>query len=181
MKRSISIFLVIILLFNVLGYYGIFLGFKYTNRTQLLKRLDALDYQESETVTIKLPLVMPYGADTHGFERVNGEFEHEDEVYRLVKQQFLNDTLFIVCIKDLRGKQLEETFSEFSKTLTDKPLDAKSATTKLLQNFIKDYIAGSIQIAEKNSGWSKKIEFPLPADTFYQYDFIVVIPHPPNS
>ena len=37
-----------------------------------------------------------------GYERVNGEFEHNGEFFKLVKQKLENDTLNIVCIKDHR-------------------------------------------------------------------------------
>ena len=180
MNRSISIFLITILLFNVLGYYGIFLGLRYTNTAQLIKKLDAHDYLDAETVTIKFPLTMPYGADARGYQRVDGEFEYNGEIYRLVKQQFQNDTLFVVCIKDARAKHIEETFARYTKTLTDKATDTKSGNHKLSQNFIKDYIKSSIQFVEQNSGWCEKILVSSSIDNFYQYDYITVIPHPPS-
>jgi hypothetical protein len=79
----------------------------------------------SETVTLKVPVAIPYLQNTD-FERVNGEFEHNGEFFRLVKQRFASDTLYIVCIKDTRSKHIKQALAEYVKTFSDHPVTSTS-------------------------------------------------------
>lgn len=157
MKKICSIFLVCLLLLNVLGYYGVFLGLKYRNTVDLTQRLDAEDYATSETVTIKVPLAIPYYMDTE-FERIDGEIEHQGEFYRLVKQKLENDTLHIICIRDVKGKRLKQALADYVKTFShhssDEPL-------KTVPGFIKDYIPANFTVTSSAMGWN--ISFNLEA------------------
>ena len=61
------------------------------------------------------------------------------EFYRLVKQKYQNDTLFIVCIKDQASKRIQQAVTDYAKTFTDKPIDTKH-NGKANFNFVKDYL-----------------------------------------
>jgi len=135
MRKLLSIVLSLLLLMNVLGYYGVFMGLHYKNSQDLMQRFDANDYGEQETVTLKVPLALPYAADETQFERVDGELEHQGEFYRLVKQRLYQDTLYMVCYKDSQSKRIKQALADYVKTFTDKPADAKSSG-KTLQTFI---------------------------------------------
>lgn len=154
MKKAISIGLVVLLLLNVLGYYGLFIGLKYKNTLRVTSLLDAEDYEESETVTIKIPLSIPYYGDTD-FERVDGEIEHQGQFYRLVKQKLQKDTLYVVCIRDTRAKRIHEALADYVSTFADQTSDHSNA--KVIQSFIKDYCASTFALLEDASGWSEKL------------------------
>jgi hypothetical protein len=51
-----------------------------------------IDIRKDETILLKIPVAVPYQIDSEGYERVDGEFEHQGEFYRLVKQKYQNDT-----------------------------------------------------------------------------------------
>ncbi len=65
------------------------------------------------------------------------------EFYRLVKQKYQNDTLFMVCIKDHASKRIEQAVTDYVKTFTDKPIDTKHSG-KVNTNFIKDFLPSRI-------------------------------------
>jgi hypothetical protein len=113
LKRLTTICLVALLLLNVLGYYGVFVGLQYQNERSQLKRFDADLYDESETFTIKVPISIPYAVDQSDFERVDGEFEHQGQIYRMVKQRLSNDTLHIVCIKDHHETRITQALKDY--------------------------------------------------------------------
>ena len=136
-----------------MGYYGVFLGLQYKNDKNMIHRLDAEDYSASETVTIKIPITIPYAMDSKSFERVDGKFEHKGEFYRLVKQRLAGDTLYVVCIKDHENKRIDEAMSTFVKTFTDKPVDQHS-NAKIVVTFIKDYIQQSFTLQHISMGWT---------------------------
>ncbi|MBT1696255.1 hypothetical protein KK083_05175 [Fulvivirgaceae bacterium PWU4] len=163
MKKICSIFLVCLLLLNVLGYYGVFLGLKYRNTVDLTQRLDAEDYATAETVTIKVPLAIPYYMDTE-FERIDGEIEHQGEYYRLVKQKLENDTLHIVCFRDVKGKRLKQALADYVKTFSHHSSNEQSLKT--VPGFIKDYISANFTLASSAMGWNvslnpEAVQLPL--------------------
>jgi hypothetical protein len=70
----------------MVGYYGVFVGLKFSSEIAIREQFDAENYT-AEEVIIKVPIAIPYATDSKGYERVDGEFEHNGEFYRLVKQK----------------------------------------------------------------------------------------------
>ena len=128
---------------------------------------DEESYHHQE-VTIKVPLTVPYSTDSREYSRVDGEFEHKGEVYRLVKQRLQSDTLFIVCVKDNASKEINQALEDYVKTFTDKPVSSKG-NSKNIQNLIKDFLTQSISIEKQNSGWEETLAFYL---IEYQYELV---------
>ncbi|HEY5749442.1 MAG TPA: hypothetical protein VIU12_25415 [Chryseolinea sp.] len=149
MKRSFSIFLLLVFLFNVVGYYPVFWGLKYRARIEMNQRLDDENYNTEETVTIKIPLTVPYNTFGQDYERMTGSFEHRGEFFNLIKQKLEKDTLYIVCIKDHKEKQLHAAMTDFIKLSTDIPTSSQQ-TLKLLSGLIKDYIPTTPQALTQN-------------------------------
>lgn len=163
-------------MFNALGFYGLFVGWRFKTTTDLVKRLDNQQYSEEETMTVKVPISMPYSLSTVGeFERVNGEIEHRGEVYRLIKQKLENDTLYMVCIKDHESKLINEALADYVKTFTDKPGDNQSG--KISVSFIKDYLPTSISISHLSTGWNYALYFSCEQyELLSSYHFIISPP-----
>jgi hypothetical protein len=178
-KKPIAILLILLLLFNALGFYGLFIGLRYKTTTDLVQRLDNHDYLEEETVTLKVPMAIPYHIDSEEYERVDGEIEHNGDFYRLVKQRLEKDTLYIVCIKDHDSKRIKQALTDYVKTFTDKPSDAKN-TGKFLTSFIKDFLPTSIEITPASAGWTYSVVLVSKTDFFNSRSLAVVSP-PPQS
>ncbi len=176
MKRSIAIFLIFLLLFNALGFYGLFVGLRYKTASDLVARLDKQQYLDEETVTLRIPMTIPYHLDSE-YERVDGEIEHNGEFYRLVKQKLQKDTLYIVCIKDHDSKRIKQALADYVKTFTDKPVQAKHSG-KFSVNFIKDFLPTSIEITPASAGWNYSIEKVGLCDLFSSRNITVFSPPP---
>ena len=158
MKKGITIVLLILFLLNTLGYYGVFVGLQFRNEKEMKALFDDENYLPQQEVTIKVPITVPYATDSREFTRVDGEFEHKGETYRLVKQRLLSDTLFIVCVKDNASKEIKQALTDYVKSFTDTPSSEKG-TTKSIQNFSKDYISCSTVLQSTESGWSKSFVY----------------------
>jgi hypothetical protein len=178
MKRLVAIVMLFLFLLNVLGYYGIFIGLRHMNVQELVQKLDSDSYRESETTTFKIPLTVPYYTDSRDFERVNGEFEFNGEVYRLVKQRLHQDTLHIVCVKDNESKKINQVLADYVKTFTDKPVNSKQST-KSLQVLIKDFIPFSVSINTKSFGWEHTLDQLTVLQNFI-HSFSPSVIHPPE-
>jgi hypothetical protein len=176
-KRIVSLGFVAIVLLNTMGYYGVFLGMHYQNDLAMSKALDTNNYDTLNAVTLKVPVSIPYKPDQSDFERVEGQFEHNGELYRMLKQRYANDTLTVVCIRDTEHKKIDLALSDYVKTFTDKP-DTKPAG-KVSINFIKDYLPISFQIKSATEGWT----LPVTHNSFYKSlisNFSASFVHPPE-
>jgi hypothetical protein len=178
LKKLTTILLVALLILNVLGYYGVFVGLQYQNERKQIQRFDTQGYDESETFTIKVPISIPYAVDQADFERVDGEFEHQGQFYRMIKQKFSHDTLHIVCIKDQQETRITQALKDYVKSFTGKSDPGKS-DSKLTVSFIKDYIASSYNSGHSANGWSIKISLQGYAENLTP-SFFASIVHPPE-
>jgi hypothetical protein len=167
-----------LLLLHVLGYYGVFLGLQYQNNQALLQHFDNDTYNLNETVTLKIPLSVPYVADDAEYQRVDGEFEHQGQLYRMVKQRLSDDTLYVVCIKDHQGSRISKALKDYVKTFADKPADGK-APAKIFSSFSKDYVTSSYTIAERFQGWYTIVVTPAHLHTLV-HSFCASVIHPPE-
>jgi hypothetical protein len=152
-KRTISIALIVLFLFNVIGYYGIYMAMLRQARVSLNEKIDNEQYKDDQTVTIKIPLSLPYPVQAE-FQRVEGDFEHQGEFYKLVKQKYANDTLYVVCIKSTEEKKAFKVFSDLVKLSTDQTSSAPiNQNSKTIVSIIKDYnpVVEEIHLAPRAS------------------------------
>jgi len=136
----------------------VFWGLERRAENELAARLDADIYSEEETVELKIALTLPYPIQQQGFERVNGKFEHKGEFYKLVKQRVLNDTLYVICIKDQQQKSLNKTMNDYVKLSNDLP-GAASKAINLLSKLIKEYNVGTSPIQNGSVHFNYVVSF----------------------
>jgi len=153
-RNFAAIALISLLLFNIVGYQGLFIGLAY-HHDQKIERFVDLDQFEGELTTLKVPIALPYPSENTSFERADRKFEFQGEHYRFVKQKLANDTLVIVCYKDHQRKQLASAFSEVVKTLADQNSDQPQS--KQLPSFLKEYLSGTFEIESITNGWSVEL------------------------
>ena len=154
MKRVLSIVLIVLFLFNVIGYYGIYVAMLNQARTALDEKIDNEQYKDDQTVTIKVPLTLPYPMQQDEYQRVEGDFEHQGEFYKLVKQKYSNDTLYVVCIKNTEEKKAFNVLSDFVKLSTDQASSTShNQNSKTIVSIIKDYnpVVEEIHFAPRQS------------------------------
>lgn len=143
-------------------------------------RLDNKQYSEQETVTLKVPMAVPYHTDANQFQRVDGEIEYKGEYYRLVKQKLQKDTLYIVCIKDQDSKRINQALADYVKTFTDKPANTKQSS-KLLTSFIKDFLPSSVVLTNLSSGWGVTPISSTDINDFFSSVLLTVFSPPPRG
>lgn len=179
MRKLFSILFIALILFNISGYYAVFLGLQYKNERELTEKFDTESYGDSETITIKIPIAIPYASESTEFERVDGEFEHNGEYYRLIKQLFSQDTLYVVCLKDIQSKRINKAMGDYIKTFTGKPGNTPETNT-FNDSIIKDYIAQAFSISHLSSGWQRDVTENSFVCTLIP-DFYPSIIHPPEQ
>jgi hypothetical protein len=172
--------LLTIFLFNVGGYYLVFLVLRYHSNEKLESVLDSGTYTEEGTIEIKIPMNMPYPIHPRGFERVNGEFEFDGEYYHLIKQKLDQDTLYIVLMKDVQEKHLVETMTEYANLSNDFGGSDQKALN-FLGKLLKEYNSGAgVDIFEHASGIVRSIAFKAFSNTIVSRAESIPSP-PPRS
>lgn len=176
MKRSISIVLVALILMNVMGYYGLLVGLQYRHTQDLLSRIESGTYSELETRSLKIPL--PGNAGSEHYERVDGEFEQNGQVFRLVKQRLYKDTFHIVFIKDEMGTLIKHALSDYAKSFSEKNQDDDQKLI-ILPVFIREYLSRSYEIISTGSRSITDIT-PTSHTKVLIDSFVTNIIHPPE-
>jgi hypothetical protein len=162
-----------------MGYYAVFLGISFTHDVAMLQALDAGAYDINKTVTVKLPLAIPYTPNDVEFERVDGLFTYRGEHYRLVKQRFADDTLTIVCVVDAGRKKIQEELTGYVETFTDKaPVGSQAKRTI---NFTKDYLPLYIAMKQATPGWVHEEILPVVVQQKPAYSFTSLATPPPKT
>lgn len=157
MKKIVSILLLNISLFNIIGCYGVYWVLRQRASNEMVQQLDANNYSKDQTLTVKMPFTLPYQVDEKSFERIDGEFEKDGQVYKLVEHKLERDTLYIVYIKDHKETSIYNSLVNFVQANTDNPVSKKAL--KLIENFAKDYIVTTNAIEVSTAGWSTSISY----------------------
>ena len=136
-----------------MGYHGVFLGLHWHNDKAVTNALDTDTYDLSSTITIRVPVSIPYMPDQAEFERVDGQFEYKGELYRLIKQRYAEDTLTVVCVVDTGHRKIDMALADYIRALSDNAADTKPVS-KTTVSFIKDYLLVLFEIDSQTNGWA---------------------------
>ncbi|MBT1700290.1 hypothetical protein KK083_25615 [Fulvivirgaceae bacterium PWU4] len=156
MKKLVSSLFVALILLNVMGYYGLFLGLQYKNTRDLISQFDAGTYNADEAEVLKIPFRAPNGYSSETFERVDGDFKRNGKVYRLIKQRLFRDTFHIVYIKDKVGTALNDALVDYVKTFSDETSDQGQHAT-ILPLFIKEYFIRPFSLQSWSPGYEQAV------------------------
>lgn len=119
MRKIAAILLLVILLFNWVGY-RLLTGFlQHRSDVQLEARLDKNDYDESTLIEIKIPLQLPYQLNWKSFERFDGEIDVDGIHYKYVKRKIYNDSLVLLCLPNKTKQALEKAKDDYFKVVND--------------------------------------------------------------
>jgi len=111
---------------------------------QLQVVLDKETYNETDLITIKVPLNLPYITGSKEFERIDGEVNVNGTVYKYVKRKIDHGELVLLCLPDDKRTKLEtakDDFLRLSSDLQQNNANKKSGNTDLspLKNLLTNY------------------------------------------
>jgi hypothetical protein len=119
-KRTASILLLGVLLFNWCGYRLLSSWLEDKAQSALEADLDDHNYIESQLVSIKVPAThLGYYTNSERFERVDGQMDIGGVQYKYVKRRIFKDSLELLCIADPASTNLQTARDEFFKLVND--------------------------------------------------------------
>ena len=117
------------MLFNGFGYRMVSNYFDQKASDHLVSLIEENNYNESELLTIKTPINLPYYSNSPRFERVDGEMNINGVVYQYVERRVYNDSIEIRVLPNhdrLHIKNAKESFDKLASDFEQKLADKKS-------------------------------------------------------
>ncbi len=108
---------------------------------QMEAMLDKKSIKESDLFEIKIPLHLPYQTNWATYERYDGEVKLKGIIYKYVKRKITDDTLHLVCIKNIKKMEYENVKSDFYKNTND--LSSKNNSQKTPSLLFKKMVVES--------------------------------------
>lgn len=138
LKQTATILFLAIALFN-LGGYRLLTGYLQNQANQELEiKLDKQQYSQADLISIKTPLHLPYYSSS-SFERVSGEMIIKGVVYKYVGRRVYNDTLELLCIKDVQRTGIQQAKDAFYKQSNGLVNHAKKSGSPVVKPLFFDY------------------------------------------
>ena len=137
MKKIASISLLALLLYNAFGYYALL-----AYQKEQAKIMTVSETPKTAFKIINIPVSAYVHLEDTDFEYTDGQFEYEGEIFNIVKQRRVNDTLQIYALHNERQDKAAAQFNNYVKdflTGNNTPIE-HSPTKQLLKTFLKDYI-----------------------------------------
>ena len=143
-KKLATILLLVLLLFNFVGYRFLFDVLQQKAEKDIVAKIDKQDYNDADLITLTIPLSMPYLTDSKDFESKDGEITLNGKVYHYVKQKISQGNLILKCLPDEQQTHLQNARADFFKLANE--LQSNSASKKsgnnsqIIKLVISDYI-----------------------------------------
>ena len=107
-RKPAAIFLLLVLLFNIVGYRVWFYYAEKKSDSRMEALLNKNQYDEDDLVLLKVPLNMPYQIEQTQFERVDGEVTLNGRIYKYVKRRVSQGNLLLLCLPDTHKMSLKK-------------------------------------------------------------------------
>jgi len=121
LKKLAAILLLALFVFNTIGYRLLVEYALNKADNNLEARLDKGHFNESDLITIKVALNLPYQTNQKDFERVNGEINLNGTIYKYVQRKVYNDTLILQCIPHEEKTELQQKANDYFGKVNDLP------------------------------------------------------------
>jgi hypothetical protein len=178
-RKYFSVLFLFLMGLNTVGYYSFLVMVRNQLTYRVTEKLQSGFNEPGAQLIIKMPLSLPYGADSHEYEPIRGAISFEGTDYQLVKQRLYKDTLYVVCIRDYKTTEASNKIKDFSKSFAGESKQQGSGI-KLVISSAKYYFSKINSIESSNSGWAIVCPYAEVADR-YHYDSNPPIFHPPKS
>jgi hypothetical protein len=140
LKKLAAIFLLTFMVFNWFGYRLLTNTLEGRANDQLLAQLDQNTYDESELISIKVPLAsLPYFSSSINYHRIDGEIEINGIPYKYCKSRIYMDSLEMLCFPNQGVMKIQTARNEFFKLVNDLQLTGQGKKTGSHQGSAKNF------------------------------------------
>jgi len=87
------------------------------NNAQTLRHIERGNYADDDLILVKVPVLLPYASNWSDYERYDGEIEWGGIHYNYVKRKILNDTLYLLCLPDMKRTSLADARDQYTRNV----------------------------------------------------------------
>ncbi|QRR02002.1 hypothetical protein [Dyadobacter sandarakinus] len=180
MRRIISIALLGLLLYNMVGYSLVYLS-EQTRTISAAGNSFVERARGSENILIKVPVSVPYQNDWAAPEPVQGQIEHHGRFYQMKSQQLINDTLYVQCEYDQNARdRFTELVSQINDQVTGQLPDSHDGQhSTILKNLLKEYMSSGRKHTFYVMEWVPARPAPVMATPLHAASLHFSMPSPP--
>jgi hypothetical protein len=178
MKKFLSIFLLVIFLFNLAGYFIVFKVIQYSVQQEMKVYLQK-NSSDKETEIITIPTIEIASPSSRIKFTDDDEFIYNGKLYDIISSKSSNGYTTFYCMNDKQEEQLYSTLKDHIIHNTDQNLPLKDRSTQIIKNIIKEALADKCIIKQQLSILSCKINFDF--DTTLLRNFKTVLSPPPKA
>jgi hypothetical protein len=154
----------------------VFWGLQIHNDKLTWNNLEEGRYNEDETILLKLPMALPYPVYDNDYRPMQEEFEHDGSYYKGIKQKLEGDTIYILCVKDVKKKGITNAFTKYAKETNNLPTDKKG--NSIFNKLLKEYEPLTPYQVIQQQGWCIDNVFILAAVDISSHASPVLAPPP---
>ena len=149
MRKSAAVILLLILLFNIIGYRVWFYYAEQKADMAMESRLDKDQYDVNDLISITVPLDNPYQLEQRNFQRIDGEFNFQGKNFKYVKRKVSDGNLILLCIPDARKMVLKKAKAEYGNAANDLNGNSKGSSRSGTQKSFSgnDYTSETFQLS----------------------------------
>lgn len=160
MKKTFTILLLGLLLFNLGGYYLLFIGLRIKADRDMEERLDAGKYNPGQSIILKVPVYLPYQPDMKEYQPVmNGELVFEGKHYNAVMRKVYRDTVYTVYTLNTYKNRLYRKLNDLTAMFTNVPR-SHSKDSHIWDNLLREYLPLTAFASLQGSAESRRIIAP---------------------
>lgn len=119
MRKTIAISLLLVHVYNLVGYKAVFTFLQKEINASVVSKLDKGQYLDDDLVEIRLPFKMLYNTGASEYVRYDGEIEIGGEHYSYVKRKLVNDTLYLLCLPNTSGAKLASAKNNYFDNINE--------------------------------------------------------------
>jgi hypothetical protein len=142
-KKFAAISLLLLLMFNFVGYRLLFSYLQQKANNTIVAKIDKEAYNNAELITLTVPLSMPYLQDSKDFESKDGEITLNGKIYHYVKQKISQGNLILMCLPDEQKTHLQNAKDDFFKLANELQNNSSSKKSgehsQIIKLVISDY------------------------------------------
>lgn len=171
-----------LLLFNMYGYRAWFYYLQQQSQQQLAEVIDKDTYKDTELITIKVPLSLPYFNSWQDFERYDGNIEIDGQHYSYVKRKVENDTLVLLCLPNKEQNKLTSDQKNFEKLINNYhgPVNNKPNSPLLLIKLLTGEYDNNISVCLLLPPATLLPKYTMHRNNFYRFYSIASPWQPPD-
>ena len=181
MRRLLSIVFLAVLLFNFYGYRLMIDCMQDEQSRNFSSKLDKAEYKESDLISIKTSLHLPYYTSSTAYERAYGSVNVNGVDYEYVKRRVYNDTLELLCLPNDAKTKLKSAKNDIVKMSVDgQPSQTNKKPVTVLKISLPDFFQ-ELSISTSRKDAALKTEFDQTVKDYFPLVFAVPQDRPPQS